>query len=76
MNKAIFLSLLLVSVGCSHGPATRAPSSTENCQIVADKTGKQFHVKVDGKHYGPKKWHSKHEAEMLITRYQQSGTCY
>lgn len=76
MNKVLFLSLLLISVSCAQGPVKRAPSSTENCKIVADKTGKQFQVKVDGKHYGPNQWHSKHEAEMLMTRYQQTGTCY
>lgn len=77
MRKALFISLLLVSaVGCSQMPATkRAPSSTENCNIVSDTSGKQYKVEVNGQPYG-KKWYPKHEAEKLMTRYQQSGTCY
>jgi hypothetical protein len=70
----------LIGVGCSHIEQGRHPSSLSGqsvgvCQIVASENGRQFHVYVDDKPYPNAQPMSAFEAQRMMNRFSQSGTC-
>jgi hypothetical protein len=73
------VSALLLGVSCSHISTERAPSSVKTsfgkCKMTPDQSGKQYHLYVDEKLYPSHKTYSAFEAEQLMTRFKQTGTC-
>lgn len=77
--RAGFLCTLFLGVSCSHIEMDRSPSSLKSsvgqCQIVADKNGREWQVMVGDKPYPNADKLAHHEAYLLMNRYSQTGTC-
>ena len=81
MKKTQFLTacLLILGVSCSHIDMERKPSSLTQsvgvCQLVADDSGRAWQILVNDKPYPDDTKLAHHEAQKLMTRFSQTGTC-
>lgn len=76
---SLFAMICFLGMSCSQIEPARHPSSLNqsigSCQIVADDHGRQFQVHVNDKPYPNAENLSSHEAQTLMTRFSQTGTC-
>jgi hypothetical protein len=79
VSSFILTAMLFVGVGCSHIDMDRKPSSATQsvgaCQIVADDSGRAWQVLVNDKPYPDDTKLAHHEAQRMMTRFSQTGTC-
>jgi hypothetical protein len=79
MNSFLVAGFLILGVSCSHIEMDRKPSSMSQsvgvCQLVADDSGRAWQVLVNDKPYPDDTKLAHFEAQKLMTRFSQTGTC-
>lgn len=79
LTGVLTLGVLFLGVSCSHIDMERKPSSMTQtvgvCQLVADDSGRAWQVLVNDKPYPDDTKLAHFEAQKLMTRFSQTGTC-